>query len=68
MTVDEWHELEKESKRYDEAYCGFMYEKGNAFRCSECPENRDMKSVDSVGPCGQQNCWVVCHCGSEANG
>ena len=30
------------------------------FDCDICPNNCDIESQDSVGPCGQQNCWYSC--------
>lgn len=45
-----------------EEYKQFMYNKDNAFNCSECPENRGFDNCSN--PCGQQNCWVHCHCNS----
>lgn len=45
-----------------EAYKNFMYNPENIYNCVDCPENID----DSTRlPCGQQNCWVSCHCRSE---
>jgi len=40
-------------------YVTFMCNKDNEFNCQNCPENNG-----STGklPCGQQNCWVTCHC------
>ena len=29
------------------------------FDCDSCDENRGIEG-DSVGPCGQQNCWYSC--------
>ena len=50
---------------YKKAYLDFMYNMDNCMKCKKCPENRSY-SVDcgtgSVGPCGQQNCWVKVHC------
>lgn len=28
----------------------------------ECPENKDFDDWEGKYPCGQQNCWVTCHC------
>ena len=30
--------------------------------CDECPENKDFDDWEGKYPCGQQNCWVTCHC------
>lgn len=42
-----------------EAYKAFMYNPDNVRNCLECPENI---GNSSNLPCGQQNCWVSCHC------
>lgn len=31
------------------------------YNCENCPENRGDFPHDKL-PCGQQNCWVTCHC------
>ena len=41
---------EEERKKYVE----FMYNPENEYNCDECWEGKY--------PCGQQNCWVTCHC------
>lgn len=46
-------------------YVDFMYNPDNAFRCEDCPENRDFDNWQGTLPCGQQNCWVECHCCEE---
>ena len=43
-----------------EQYKEFMYCKDNEGNCRHCPENTGMQG--SNYPCGQQNCWVSCHC------
>lgn len=49
---------EREIKEYKE----FMSNICNEYNCNECPQNRG----DNNGlPCGQQNCWVTCHCRTE---
>lgn len=45
-----------------EEYIEWMYDNSNEFNCSECPENQDMEGEQHRHPCGQQNCWVSCHC------
>ena len=35
---------------------------GNEYNCDECPENKDFDDWEGKYPCGQQNCWVTCHC------
>lgn len=41
------------------AYKDFMCNPCNAYNCAECPE----RGISTDGlPCGQQNCWVLCHC------
>lgn len=47
------------TKEEIEDYKEFMYNPENSHNCSECPENEGM---DSRLPCGQQHCWVDCHC------
>ncbi len=42
------------------AYKAFMYNPENSHNCTECPANED-GMYDGL-PCGQQNCWVDCHC------
>lgn len=46
------------------AYISFMCNPKNSHNCIECPENTG-NFKDDVLPCGQQNCWVDCHCGSR---
>ena len=46
---------EQEIKNYKE----FMYNPENSHNCKNCPENQDF---NRGLPCGQQNCWVDCHC------
>ena len=46
---------EQEAREYLE----FMYDEGNEYNCSQCPENR--RELFARLPCGQQNCWVTCH-------
>lgn len=43
-------------------YIDFMYNPDNAYCCQNCPENQDMDDWQRRLPCGQQNCWVICHC------
>lgn len=47
-------------------YKDFMWNPKNKFNCKECPENRN--DCWSKYPCGQQNCWVVCHIKSQEEG
>ena len=48
---------EKEIKEYKK----FMEDIGNEYNCDSCPRNEgDFPNADL--PCGQQNCWVTCHC------
>jgi hypothetical protein len=44
------------------AYKKFMYNPANIYNCTECPENEGR--TEECLPCGQQNCWVQCHCDS----
>lgn len=50
-------------------YINFMYNRDNAYRCSNCPENAGFEDspCNRCYPCGQQNCWVICHCNSVAD-
>lgn len=41
-------------------YTDWMRTRSNKFNCSECPENCGIRNRTG-NPCGQQNCWVVCH-------
>ena len=52
---------EKEHERYKE----FMYNEENIHNCVGCPENHLMDGWQHRLPCGQQNCWVECHCFPE---
>lgn len=52
-----------ERDEYIRAYKEFMYNPDNSMNCRDCPENRDFDSYGGNLPCGQQNCWVDCHCG-----
>lgn len=52
---------EQERKEYIE----FMCNPKNAYNCAECPENMDFDSWGGKLPCGQQNCWVNCHCQND---
>mgnify|MGYP004512933483 FL=1 len=45
-----------------EKYIKFMYDPQNSHNCDICPENQDFNGIN---PCGQQNCWVDCHCNSR---
>lgn len=48
-------------KAFEEYVC-FMYNPGNSHKCEECPENHGCSSWQGNLPCGQQHCWVDCHC------
>ena len=39
-----------------------MYNPENSHNCENCPENNNCSSWGGNLPCGQQNCWVDCHC------
>lgn len=47
-------------------YLDFMYNRENRLKCGECPENQGFDSWEGKKPCGQQRCWVDCHCDSIA--
>lgn len=49
------------------AYKEFMFNPENSHNCENCPENREHSSWGGNLPCGQQNCWVDCHCLSSEN-
>ena len=55
--------MDKKIKEKREEYIKFMYDLRNELNCDACPENQDM--VFKKYPCGQQNCWVTCHCYPE---
>lgn len=62
-TVAQWNKFSQETNRgttreFLAEYSDFMYNKDNVRNCDYCPMNYSFKS--SL-PCGQQNCWVVCH-------
>ena len=64
MDKEEWQKLQKENpKEYKNKYLKFMYSEDNAYNCDECPEQgSSYRGPGNPLPCGQQNCWVVCHC------
>jgi hypothetical protein len=50
----------------DKKYQDFMWNPKNEYNCHECPENRRLGLLFPERlPCGQQNCWVVCHTKSK---
>ena len=62
-----WQGLkETDYAAYRAAYVEWMYDERNEFRCAECPHGNDRMDQNRadyvVGPCGQQHCWVTCHC------
>lgn len=44
-------------------YSDFMYNPENIYNCAECPERGCGCSNGCGNPCGQQQCWVIAHCG-----
>lgn len=46
----------------EKEYVDFMYDRNNEKSCDNCPENRGFDDWGGNLPCGQQNCWVSCHC------
>lgn len=46
-------------------YIKWMCNPANSHQCDGYPNNREVEnySPDYKLPCGQQNCWVDCHCG-----
>lgn len=59
------HHMDYECKKPDadalEKYKDFMCNPKNEYNCNECPE-RGTNHNDYGLPCGQQICWVTCHC------
>ena len=49
---------------YCEKYIDFMLDRKNIGNCLHCPENEG-KFPHADRPCGQQNCWVTCHCNAQ---
>jgi hypothetical protein len=46
-----------------DSYKRFMCDPNNTLRCAECPANVGAEDgFTRQYPCGQQNCWVECHC------
>lgn len=41
------------------------YNPANSHRCENCPDNVGCSDWQGCLPCGQQNCWVDCHCKGE---
>ena len=56
---------EQERKEYIEEYIDFMCDPKNAYNCDKCPENSGFDGWGGKLPCGQQNCWVDCHCRND---
>lgn len=46
-------------------YIHFMSNPDNEHNCHCCPENCGSDSWQGKLPCGQQNCWVTCHCDEQ---
>ena len=55
----------KMSKKELVAYIKWMCDPENERNCSECPENVGFDDWQGELPCGQQNCWVSCHCEND---
>lgn len=55
------YETRKPTQRDFQDYSDFMTNPDNEYNCDHCPE-RGVNSNDYGLPCGQQNCWVTCHC------
>ena len=55
--------MELTKKQYQE----FMFNEENYKNCENCPENHGFieGSGRIAGPCGQQICWVECHCNKD---
>ena len=66
MSFKEWKKIQKENpKQYQKEYCTFMYNTKNEYNCDECPAASGRYINESGLLCGQQNCWVTCHCNSK---
>ena len=68
MDIKEWEKLREENpEQYKKEYCKFMYDENNTGKCNECPhgDDKDHSKYPFNYPCGQQNCWVTCHCNSK---
>lgn len=55
------YEVHRSMSEMIKQYREFMFNPKNQFNCSECPEQKSGNCDDEL-PCGQQNCWVSCHC------
>lgn len=44
-----------------EAHKAFLYNPDNVYNCTECYANIGNRNSNTL-PCGQQHCWVSCHC------
>ena len=56
------------TSEYDRLYREFMFDPDNEYHCHGCPENsveREGITRTQGNPCGQQHCWVACHCNNE---
>ncbi len=41
----------------------FLYDDKNIMNCEKCPYNSGQRpTLEHVGPCLQQHCWVSLHC------
>ena len=43
----------------------FLYNEGNAYKCSFCPRNEGFNDWQGRYPCGQWHCWVSLYCEEE---
>jgi hypothetical protein len=58
-----WESLWTNPHEHVTKYREFMHNRGNMYKCTECPHEGDGYSGPGiVGPCGQQHCWVKVHC------
>ena len=55
------------TKEEEQKYIQFMNDPDNICKCEVCPENSGFDSWQNRLPCGQQNCWVWCHCQVEGD-
>jgi hypothetical protein len=57
--------MTEQERRERREYIDFMCDPSNSHNCDSCPENRNWSSWGGNLPCGQQNCWVDCHCSEK---
>ena len=58
------YEVIQPSTTDNDDYINFMCNPDNEYNCKDCPE-RGVNTRDYGLSCGQQVCWVTCHCASS---